>query len=154
MSARLSRLGALALLAAGTASACSPIVVNRGYAPTDGQIAELLPGIDDANTVSAKIGRPSIGGVVRNDSWYYVASRVETFAYNAPEVTERKVVAVQFDPQGVVQSVNIYGVEDGRIINYVTRTTPTFGRELTVLQQIFGNLTNIGASTVESTRSQ
>ena len=154
MSGRVSRFGALALAAAGAASACSPIVVNRGYAPTDSQIAELLPGVDDANTVSAKIGRPSIGGVIRNDSWYYVASRVETFAYNAPEVTERKIVAVQFDEQGVVEAVNIYGVEDGRIINYVTRTTPTFGRELTVLQQIFGNLTNIGATTVEADRNQ
>lgn len=130
-------------------SACEPLVANRGYTPTESQIDDLLPGVDTAATVSAKIGRPSTGGVVRNDSWYYVSSRVETLAYNAPEVTERKVVAVRFDPGGVVTGVDIYGIEDGRVINYVTRTTPTFGRELSALQQLFGNLGNVGASTVE-----
>ncbi|MEE3101518.1 MAG: outer membrane protein assembly factor BamE, partial [Pseudomonadota bacterium] len=85
-------------------------------------------------------------GVMRNDAWYYVSSRVETLAYNAPEVTDRRIVAVHFDDAGVLASADVYGLEDGRIINLVTRTTPTFGRELTILQQIFGNLTNAGAA--------
>jgi hypothetical protein len=38
--------------------------------------------------------------------------------------------------------VNRYGLEDGRVIDLATRTTPTFGRELTVLQQLFGNIGN------------
>ena len=138
--------GALTLAAAG----CSPIVTTHGYAPTEEQVEAIEPGLDTAETVVRKIGRPSTGGVVRNDAWYYVASKFETVAYNPPEVTERRVVAVRFGDDGFVSGVDRYGLEDGRVINLVTRTTPTFGRELTVLQQIFGNLGNVGATAVES----
>lgn len=139
-------LGALAALAL---AACEPIVRVHGYAPAEAQLAQLEPGIDSAATVTAKIGRPSTAGVMRNDAWYYVSSRVETLAYNAPEVTERRVVAIRFDDQGTLASTDLYGLEEGRVINLVTRTTPTFGRELTILQQVFGNLANAGSAVAE-----
>ena len=136
---------AAALLAAG----CSPIVRTHGYAPTESQIAQISPGADTAATVAAKIGRPSTGGVIRDDAWYYVASRTEALGWRAPQVTERKVVAVRFDETGAVASIDAFGLEDGRVINLVTRTTPTFGRELTILQQLFGNLGNVGGNVVQ-----
>lgn len=132
-------------------SACSPIVAVHGYAPSPEQLAQVEPGIDSAATVAAKIGRPSTGGVVRDDTWYYVSSRTETLAWNPPEVTDRRVVAVRFDGENVVNAIDVYGLEDGRVVNLVTRTTPTFGRELTVLQQIFGNIGNIGAESITPT---
>ena len=141
-----ARRGAAAAALAGALAltACAPIVRNHGYAPTDSQLAEIAPGADSAATVAAKIGRPSTGGVVRNDAWYYVASRTETQGWNAPRVADRRVVAIRFAEDGTVASVDRFGLEDGRVVNLVTRTTPTFGRELTVLQQIFGNLGNVG----------
>ncbi len=142
------KAGALALALA--AAGCSPIVSTHGYAPNDEQLAQIEPGLDTAQTVTRKIGRPSTGGVVRNDAWYYVSSRFETEAYNAPELTERRVVAVRFGSDGMVEGVDRYGLEDGRVINLVTKTTPTFGREMTVVQQLFGNLGNVGANTVGS----
>lgn len=142
------KAGALAVALA--AAGCSPIVTNHGYAPNEEQLAAIVPGQDSAQTVSRKIGRPSTGGVVRNDAWYYVASRFETVAYNAPELTDRRVVAVRFGQDGLVESIDQYGMQDGRVINLVTKTTPTFGRELTVLQQLFGNLGNVGANTLGS----
>lgn len=146
------RAAALGVVAAAliTLAACEPSVRVHGYAPAEAQLASLEPGIDSAATVASKIGRPSTAGVMRNDAWYYVSSRVETLTYNAPEVTERRIVAVRFDDAGVLASADIFGLEDGRVINLVTRTTPTFGRELTVLQQVFGNLANAGASLAEN----
>ncbi|MEO0681153.1 MAG: outer membrane protein assembly factor BamE [Pseudomonadota bacterium] len=139
----------LAAVTAATLAACEPIIRTHGYAPTETQLSDIAPGLDTVSTVTTKIGRPSTGGVVRDNTWFYVASRTETLAYNPPEVVERRVVAVRFEDDGTVASVDRFGLEDGRVINLVTRTTPTFGRELTVLQQIFGNLGNVGASTVE-----
>ena len=49
-------------------------------------------------------------------------------------------VAVEFDADDVVASVNVYGLEDGRIVDLQTRTTPTQGRQLTIMQQLLGNL--------------
>ncbi|MFQ5566514.1 MAG: outer membrane protein assembly factor BamE, partial [Paracoccaceae bacterium] len=65
---------------------------------------------------------------------------VEQYLYHEPAVTDRRVVSVQFDANDVVSGVNVYGLEDGRIIDLQTRTTPTHGRELTILQQLLGNL--------------
>ncbi|MDF2232082.1 outer membrane protein assembly factor BamE [Albimonas sp. CAU 1670] len=142
--AALAGAGALLALAA-----CEPISTVHGYAPQDGQLESIQIGVDGPGAVAQKIGRPSTGGVVRDNTWYYVSSRTETVAYNAPEIVERRVVAVHYDENAVVSGVDVYGLEDGRIINLASRTTPTFGRELTVLQQLFGNISNVGTSLAE-----
>ena len=59
-------------------------------------------------------------------------------------MTERRVVAVQFDDDQIVRDVSVYGIEDGRPVELVSRTTETFGNELSVVQQILGNLLNPG----------
>ena len=83
--------------------------------------------------------------MIRSNVWYYVASRFETDAWSPPEEMDRRVVAIAFGPDGLVADIAQYGMEDGRIINLVTRTTPTYGRRMTILQQIFGNLGNFEA---------
>ena len=40
-----------------------------------------------------------------------------------------------------MKSFALYGLEDGQIVNISDRTTPTPGREMTILQQLFSNLT-------------
>ena len=56
---------------------------------------------------------------------------------------DRRIVAVRFDANDVVEDVDTYGVEDGRVIDLATQTTPTQGRQLTVLQQVLGNIGRI-----------
>ncbi len=58
---------------------------------------------------------------------------------------DRTVLAVNFDQRGVVRGIERYGLEDGRIINLETRTTETGGREMGVLEQLFGNILNLDA---------
>ena len=91
------------------------------------------------------LGRPSSNGVLRDSAWYYVQSRVESFTYNPPRVVDRTVLAVNFDQRGVVRDIQRYGLEDGRIVNLETRTTETGGREMGVLEQLFGNILNLDA---------
>lgn len=122
------------------AAGCSPIVRSHGYAPQPEALATVVPGVDSRASVAEKIGRPGLSGVFSDEGWYYVASTIETMTYHEPEVVSRRVVAVTFDANDVVASVNEYGLEDGKIIDLATRTTPTYGRELTIIQQIIGNL--------------
>ncbi|MEM7210462.1 MAG: outer membrane protein assembly factor BamE [Pseudomonadota bacterium] len=128
--------GAMAGLVAG----CAPVMQNHGYAPVAEELTEIRAGQDTRGSVRRKIGRPGGTGIFTDQGWFYVASQVEHFAFYAPEVIDRRVVAILFDDRDVVQSVNTYGLEDGRIIDLETNTTPTFGRELTILEQAFGNL--------------
>ena len=130
----------LAAIIGGGLSGCAAEVKNHGYAPDDALLAEITAGTDTRGSVRRKIGRPSTTGVFTESGWYYVATTVEHYMYYQPKVTDRRVVAVQFDADDVVAAVNVYGLEDGRIIDMQTRTTPTYGRELTIVQQLLGNL--------------
>ena len=130
----------LAAIIGGGLSGCAAEVKNHGYAPDDTLLAEITAGTDTRGSVRRKIGRPSTTGVFTESGWYYVATTVEHYMYYRPKVTDRRVVAVQFDANDVVAAVNVYGIEDGRNIDLQTRTTPTHGRELTILQQLLGNL--------------
>jgi outer membrane protein assembly factor BamE (lipoprotein component of BamABCDE complex) len=135
------------VLLAGLA-ACAPTYSTHGFTPQLHQLDQIEAGVDTRASVLEKLGQPSASGSFDADSWYYVASRMEKFAFYRPRVVERTVVAVQFDETGAVADVTRYGLEDGRIIDLETATTPTFGRELTVVQQMFGNFGRLDSATL------
>ena len=129
------------LLAVG----CAPTVQVHGYVPPPTDVARIRPGFDDAGSVEEILGRPSSSGILGDSSWYYVQSVVESYTYNPPRVVDRTVLAINFDQGGVVRDIRRYGLEHGRVIDLETRTTETGGRELGVLEQLFGNLLNLDA---------
>ena len=55
-------------------------------------------------------------------------------------MVQREIVAIQFDDDDVVSDVLVYDVDDGRVLDYNSRVTPTRGRELGILEQLFGTL--------------
>jgi len=141
----LQRTGVALVISLLAAGGCSPTTQVHGYMPPPQDIARIRPGFDDTGSVEELLGRPSSSGVLRDSAWYYVQSRVENFTYHAPRVIDRTVLAVNFDQRGVVRDVQRYGLEDGRVINLETRTTETGGREMGVLEQLFGNVLNLDA---------
>jgi outer membrane protein assembly factor BamE (lipoprotein component of BamABCDE complex) len=145
----LRRAGVALIFCGMLACGCAPTVQVHGYVPTQADIARIRPGFDDAGSVAEVLGRPSSAGVLRDSAWYYVQSTVESFTYQAPRVIDRTVVAVHFDQRGVVRDIRRYGLEHGRIVELTPRTTDTGGRELGVLEQLFGNLLNLDASQFE-----
>ncbi len=105
----------------------------------------IEPGVDTIFSIEERIGRPTIAGLLRDDAWYYVQSTMEQVAYKAPTEVDRRVVVISFAEDGVVNEVNEYGLEDGRIINLNTRVTVANTGQKGILSQIFGNLFNIDA---------
>lgn len=145
MRRKMTRCAGVALIFCGLVAGCAPTVQVHGYVPPPADIARVRPGFDDQGSVEEILGRPSSAGVLRDSAWYYVQSTVESYTYHAPRVVDRTVLAINFDQQGVVRDIQRYGLEDGRIINLTTRTTETGGRELGILEQLFGNLLNLDA---------
>lgn len=137
-----------AVLMAGVLAGCEETYTNHGFAPQIAELDSISSGSDTRGSVLRKLGRPSTVSSFDSNQWFYSASRVEKYAFYAPKVVERKVVAVKFDEDGLVSDVANFGIEDGQIIDLITRRTPTYGRELTVLQQIFGNLGRFDAGSV------
>lgn len=133
-------LGALAALLLAGVAACSPIKHTHGYTPRSNELDEIKVGVDTRESVQNKLGRPSTLGAFDDDDWIYVSIKSETIAFFEPEVVDKRVVLVTFDKEGVVADVGNYGIEDGRVIDMVSRKTPTSGRKLNMLQQVFQNI--------------
>lgn len=125
-------------------SACEATYTNHGFAPQIAQL-EQISSSDTRGSILRLLGQPSATGTFDTENWYYMASRVENYAFYAPKVVDRKVVAIRFDGAGRVSNVARYGVEDGKVVDLITRTTPTYGREITLLQQLFGNIGRVDA---------
>ncbi len=125
------------LLALG---ACEPIVDQRGFAPTPGSIEKLEVGSQSREDVVRLIGTPSAVATFNPNTWFYVSQRQETFAFFKPAVTEQKVMQVTFSEAGRIAQIKTYDLKDAQDIAMVSRVTPTAGKELTVLEQIMGNI--------------
>lgn len=135
---RLALLGAaLSMLAL---AGCGGELAVRGNLPDPELIAEIQPGADNRDDVVDKLGSPSTVSTFLDRKWYYIGQKQEQFAFLKPTVLERSVLVVSFDERGTVDQTAMYTLADGQIIDPVSRTTPTEGRDLTFLQQFFGNL--------------
>ena len=125
-------------------TACAPIVRQHGYVPTMGDRDALVVGADTKLTVEDTVGRPSDTGLRDGDSWYYVENTISTFLFFEPEVTDRTVLALDFDADGILQNISEFGLEEGRVVELTTRVTPTDRRRRNVLSNIFGNIGGFG----------
>lgn len=139
MTAKMTTALALGAILA-SAAACEPIRRSHGYVPQPGALSTIEPGADGKAEVARKIGRPTTTGAFESDEWYYIARQTETRAFFAPRTTNQEVVVVAFDADGKAEAPERYGLEDGKVVNLVTRTTPTRGKRLTFLQQLLGNI--------------
>ena len=128
------------IVAAMAVTNCTPRIDVRGNLPDSDLIADIELGHINKRQVKALIGSPSSISPLSADTWYYVSERTETTAFFEPEIKERKILVIQFDKKDVAQDVQIFGLEDAQKIEMVDRVTPTAGKELTILKQIFGNI--------------
>lgn len=146
MSPKPLRSPALIALAFGVGlGACAPTTQVHGYVPSDADVAQVRPGVDTVATVEQTLGLPSSTGLLRDTAWFYVQSTFENYTYHKPRVIDRTVLVVNFNQNGTVTSVEKFGIEKGRIVELSARTTDTGGRQLGVLEQLFGNLLNLDA---------
>jgi outer membrane protein assembly factor BamE (lipoprotein component of BamABCDE complex) len=125
------------LAGAALLGACAAVENQRGYVPDMQALSSIEVGMDTKDTVSKKLGDPSTAATFGSDVWYYISSHVEQNAFFAPRATERNIVAVEFAKDGKVTDVHKYTLADGRVVDFVSRQTPTRGRELSLIQQIF-----------------
>ncbi|MFN3827664.1 MAG: outer membrane protein assembly factor BamE [Micavibrio sp.] len=118
---------------------CTPTVNVRGNLIDDYKLAQIQKGVDTRTDVLRKIGSPTTVAPFDDSVWYYLGQTMEKKGILDPQVKEERVIVVMFDADGVVEQVQ--DVDNSRQdIPYVERKTPTSGNEVTVMQQMFGNL--------------
>jgi outer membrane protein assembly factor BamE (lipoprotein component of BamABCDE complex) len=116
--------------------------VQRGYILDEKLIDQVKVG-SSAEQVLVVLGTPSTTSTVGGDAWYYVSQRVhQNFAFSAPSVVDQRVVAVYFDRNKKVERLANYGIEDGKIFDFISRTTPTGGADQSFVKNMFKSFLN------------
>lgn len=140
MTAQLGKLRlGLALALVLSLSACVASYRNHGYIPPSEDLEEIVVGIDTRDSVFETVGPPSSAGILNDSGYYYVRSRVRSFAYRAPEVVDREVVAISFDGDGVVANIERFGLDEGRVVALERRVTESSVVDRTFLRQLLGS---------------
>ena len=134
------RLATWALMAAiGFALAgCSDItqVYRRGYIVPEGALEQVPLGASQEQVLIV-LGTPSTVATVSGEAFYYISQRAEQpLAFMNQSVTNQRVVAVYFDRDRRVERIADYGMKDGKVFDFVSRTTPTGGAEMSYVTYI------------------
>jgi outer membrane protein assembly factor BamE (lipoprotein component of BamABCDE complex) len=113
------------------------VISSRGYLENSDAEAGIAVGVDTKTTIEQKLGTPSVQAAFGADAWYYISQIERQVAFFRPTIESRHIVAVYFDHDGKVTDIKHYGLEEGHVVAFEARTTPTRGREITFLQQLF-----------------
>ena len=88
------------------------------------------------------LGTPSTVATVSGEAFYYISQRAErAVSFLNTHVTDQRVIAVYFDKNRRVQRLAEYGMKDGKVFDFVSRTTPTTGADLSIINSIMRNIT-------------
>ena len=106
---------------------------QRGYVVPEGALEQIPLGATQEQVLIV-LGTPSTVATLSGDVFYYISQRTERTAFMPQKEVDRRVVAVYFDKNRRVQRLADYGLRDGKVFDFVSRTTPTAGQELNYLQ--------------------
>jgi len=136
----LLRVLAVAALV-GAGAACAPTVAKNGFQVIDVAPRDIVAGTDTRDTVMTKLGSPSTRSTFEDNVWYYISQTTEKYTYNRAQVSQRSITEITFNKDdGMVSSVRVLGLEDGQQLAMNSNTTPTRGRQLTIIEQLLGNV--------------
>lgn len=123
--------------------ACSEQVLKHGQQFNTSDLQQVQPGMS-REQVRLSLGSPSTTTTATTDggeTYYYISSTATQAAFFKPKEVDRQVVAVYFNQLGSVERIANYGIKDGRVFDFISRTTPApGGRDEGLLKQLFRNL--------------
>ena len=138
----LVRLAAATVLASPLAACSMGEEFQRGYVVDENAIGQVKQGMN-AEQVLKTLGTPSTVSTVGNKNWYYISQRSSrTFQFLGEQVVDQRVTAVYFNNNLRVERVALYGLQDGQVFDFISRTTPSGGQETSFLTQIFRGTNN------------
>ena len=115
---------------------CFTEVYNRGFMVPEGALEQIPMGATQEQVLIV-LGTPSTVATVNGEVFYYISQRSEQTAFMPPKIVDQRVVAVYFDKNRRVERLADYGLQDGKLFDFVSRTTPTSGKEVTSLTYMF-----------------
>ena len=109
---------------------------KHGYVVSP-EALEQVPVGSSRDQVLIALGSPSTTADFGGEVFYYISqTRHKPVEFMTAKVVDQRVLAVYFDEKATVTQIAEYGLQDGRIFDFRTETTPTSGRDMTFIGQI------------------
>jgi outer membrane protein assembly factor BamE (lipoprotein component of BamABCDE complex) len=127
---------AIALLCA-VLGGCTGEQFQKGYILPPGALEQIPIGASQ-DQVLIVMGTPSTVATLNGEVFYYISQRADRpVAFMNPKIIDQRVIAIYFDRNRQVKRLANYGLQDGKIFDFISRTTPTSGQELSYLAPLF-----------------
>ncbi|MEW6769513.1 MAG: outer membrane protein assembly factor BamE [Pseudomonadota bacterium] len=128
---------AAAAIVCGVLGACTGEQFQKGYILPQGALEQVPIGASQ-DQVLIVLGTPSTVATLSGEVFYYISQRSERkVAFMNQAVVDQRVIAVYFDKNRTVMRIANYGLQDGKIFDFISRTTPTSGQEMSYLAPLF-----------------
>ena len=129
----------IALITVVAVTGCAPTKSNRGNLVEDFRLSEITPGISTRTNVLKSLGSPTTTAPFDDNIWYYIGQKMEKKGIFDPKVVDERVIVVAFNDKGIVETME--DVDSERLeVPTVRRKTHTGGNDVTVLEQLLGNV--------------
>ena len=110
---------------------------QKGYIMPPGALEQIPIGASQ-DQVLIVMGTPSTVATLNGEVFYYISQRADRPAlFMNQKVVDQRVIAIYFDKNRQVMRLADYGLKDGKIFDFISRTTPTSGQELSYLTPLF-----------------
>jgi outer membrane protein assembly factor BamE (lipoprotein component of BamABCDE complex) len=124
---------------------CTGETFQRGYVLPDGALEQIPLGASQEQVLLV-LGTPSTVATVSGEAFYYISQKAHReISFLNTSVTDQRVVVVYFDKNRRVQRLAEYGMKDGKVFDFVSRTTPTSGAENNIITYLFRTLSGRGS---------
>ena len=130
-------VAAVALLCATLGGCLTGEQFQKGYILPPGALEQIPIGASQ-DQVLIVMGTPSTVATLSGEVFYYISQRSERpVAFMNQKVVDQRVIAIYFDKNRQVRRLANYGLKDGKIFDFIARTTATSGQELSYLTPLF-----------------
>jgi outer membrane protein assembly factor BamE (lipoprotein component of BamABCDE complex) len=114
--------------------------IHHGYVVDERALAQVRPGMSGEQVLQI-LGTPSTVSTVGNRSWYYISQvKTRTLHFMGETVTDQRVTAVYFNNGLKVERTALYGLQDGKVFDFISRKTEAGGQEANFVSQLFRGL--------------
>jgi outer membrane protein assembly factor BamE (lipoprotein component of BamABCDE complex) len=131
------RAAVAAVLVCGALAGCTGEQFQKGYILPPGALEQIPIGASQ-DQVLIVLGTPSTVATLNGEVFYYISQRTtRPVMFMNQKVVDQRVIAVYFDKNRQVVRLANYGLKDGKIFDFISRTTATSGQEMSYLTPLF-----------------
>lgn len=133
---RLSAAIVLAIFGSASLGGCIGQTTQRGYVVSEFALEQVPVGASRDQVLIA-LGTPSTTAGFGTEAYYYISQTASRpVAFMKYSVVDQRVLAVYFDEEDLVTQIANYGLQDGQVFDFVSRTTPTGGSDFSFISQL------------------